>query len=200
MTDRDMVRAAAERRADRGYTLDDLHADDPPTVYDTGEVTARVDHVDIRHGVGSMNLNDKDIADALVYPIVQRDKLQLVTETQGHGDEYAVASVTVEPEHAREIAAAIWQAAEDVERLRAAGAGADPADPDAEIDAGGAVGVRFDEEELAAVRDRLPADADARDARDALADAADLDAEYQTEDGRDAIAAVLAAEPADADE
>lgn len=192
MTDSDMVRAAAERRADDGYTLDDLHADDPPTVYDTGEVVARLDHVDIRHGVGSMNLNDEDVADALVYPLVHRDELQLVTETQGHGDEYAVASVTVKPDHAREIAAAIWQAAEDVEQLRAEGAGAEPADPDAEVDAGGAVGVRFDEEDLAAVRERLPRDADALDARDALADIAEVGTQYRTEDGRDAIAAVLA--------
>ncbi|OYR75154.1 hypothetical protein [Halorubrum ezzemoulense] len=187
MTDSDMVRAAAERRADHGYTLDDLHADDPPTVYDTGEVVARLDHMDIRHGVGAMNLTGEDVADALVYPLVQGDELQLIAETQEQGDEYGVASVTVEPDHAREIAAAIWQAAEDVEQLRA-----EPVDPDAEADSGDTVGVRFDEETLAAARERLPADADALDARDVLADLAEIETAYQTEDGRDAIAAVLA--------
>lgn len=186
-----MVRRAAERRADHGYALEDLHADDPPSVFDTGEVTAQLEHIDIRHGVGNMNLNGEDVADALVYPLVHRDELTLVTETQGDGDEYGAASVVVEPDHAREIAAAIWQAAEDVEQLRAEGAGATPGDPDAEADSGDTVGVRFDEETLAAARERLPADADALDARDVLADLAQIKTEYRTEDGRDAIAAVL---------
>jgi hypothetical protein len=64
--------------------------------------------------------------------------------------------------------------------------------PAAQVDAGESVAVRFDEEQLATARERLPADADALQAADVLADLAELDEEYRTDDGRDAIAAVLA--------
>ena len=193
MTGSDMVRRAADRRADHGYTLEDLHADDPPPAYDTGEVSAKLELATIRHPVGEMTLDDTGASrPALVYPLVQRDELTMTTEIHPHDDEYAAARVVVEPDDAREIAAAIWQAAEDVEQLRAEGAGATPGDPDAEADSGDTVGVRFSDEQLAAARERLPADADALDARDALADLAEIDTEYRTEDGRDAIAAVLA--------
>lgn len=188
----DLSREAADRRAEHGYALGDLDPAEPPALYDTGEVPAELENADIRHEIGEMRLTTPDARDAIVYPLVARDELKLVTETQGDGAAYAAATVVVDPGDAREIAAAIWQAAEDVEQLRADGAGATPADPDADTDAGGTVAVRLDDETLATARERLPADADARQARDVLADLADLDEQYRTADGRDAIAAVLA--------
>lgn len=120
-----MSRAAAERRAEQGYALADLTPADPPTLYDTGEAVGELENADVRHAVGQMQLTTDDVADTLVYPIVQRDVLKLVVETErdGDSDAYAATTVVVEPDDAREIAAAIWQAAEDVEQLRPEEAG-----------------------------------------------------------------------------
>lgn len=58
--------------------------------------------------------------------------------------------------------------------------------------AGETVTVEIGADELEAARDRLGDDADRLDALAALADVADLGERYRTDDGRDAIAAVLA--------
>ena len=106
------------RRDAAGYALDDLDPDDPPSLYNTGETPATFEEASVRHRVGEMMLTDGDVEEALVFPLVNGGEISLVSETKGSDWPYAAMTVGVTPEQAREVAAALLQAAEDVERIR----------------------------------------------------------------------------------
>ncbi|WP_066417039.1 hypothetical protein [Halorubrum aethiopicum] len=109
------------RRDAAGYALEDLDPGDPPSVYNTGEVAARFDEASVKHDVGEMRLTDEEAEEALIYPLVIDGEINLTTETQGSEWPYAAMTVGVTPEQARDVAAALLQAAEDVERIRGEG-------------------------------------------------------------------------------
>lgn len=113
----DISRATDERREEHGYQLDDLDPDDPPAPYDTGETDVTLENTDIRHSVGQMKIRSDDVDETIVYPLVFRGEVKLITETVGDREAYAASTTVMDPDHAREIAEALWQAAEDAETL-----------------------------------------------------------------------------------